>query len=157
MPLGRVAAILLLLASVGGSQDVGTKPMVRLYPTDGTTVEFLVTASNSTGANLHVISYIAHCRPRIDGSIVEKHFMGGSGGGRQIPPGDTWQELHRIFLGPPKGMRMTNPDPTHIAASVPLWLTALSPGRHVIAFTCGGAWSDDLSFDWPPHAARSSQ
>jgi hypothetical protein len=146
----RLAGVLVVvLAVVGAAQNGASKPKVSPYPTDGVTVGFLVTATNGTGADLMVISYIRQCQARIDGEIVHVPITGGSGGGRTIPPGGTWRELNRLVTGqtPAGGWRLRNPDPQNIAVKLPLAVT-LRPGEHVIAFNCGRDWSDDIAFAW---------
>lgn len=137
-----------LLASVGPMLAQGPKPkVVPFFAADPTSVGFVVTATNTTGADLKVISFMRRCQARIDGALVHVPDRGGSGGGRTIPPGGTWQELHRLFHGAPPTGGLRNPDPKNIAVNVPIE-TTLRPGKHTIAFNCDNDWSDDLSFEW---------
>jgi hypothetical protein len=59
------------------------------------------------------------------------------------------QALVRLITGStvPGGPRSPNPDPKHITGNERLPVQ-LPPGKHAIAFGCGGEWSDELAFDW---------
>jgi len=142
----RIAGAVLIVVSLV-TVCVWAKPQLERYPTDDGTVAFLVAATNTTKDSFELRS-AGRCTARIDGTVQTYHSQGGSGGRRDVAPGKSWKELISLVAGSiVPGGHHPNPDPENIDVYRPLPVQ-LTPGKHVIAFTCGSEWSDDLAFDW---------
>jgi hypothetical protein len=80
----------------------------------------------------------------LDGSLYHSPGYGHMGGlSAPIPPDETWREL--VNLQPPVGASGRTfsglANETFVSMD-------LAPGRHSVAFECGGARSDDVTFFW---------
>jgi hypothetical protein len=79
---------------------------------------------------------------RIDGRLQERLSGGFRGAVTPFLPGDKWEELVTLHTQQPRtvgtlGFRVSR-----------TLVVDLAPGPHTIAFACGQAWSDDISFYW---------
>jgi hypothetical protein len=143
----RIAVAVLVIAPLV-TVCASAKPQLERYPTTDGMVAFLVTATNTTKDSLRVRTD-GRCSARVDGTVQANPSRGGSGSLHDVAPGESWKELVRLIDGVtvPTSQRPKNPDPKNIVGNVRMPVQ-LTPGKHVIAFNCGGEWSDDLAFDW---------
>ena len=155
MRAGLLAGIPVVLATLAAGfamdrhphQTDPAKPLVSVYVTDGVVPGFLVQARNTSSTGL-LVTTRGRCRPRIDGKVVESQDTGGSGSGHTYAPGESWKELWRLVVSKSATrQRLPNPDPFNVVGNIQI-VVQLAPGRHTIAFACGGPWSEDVSFEW---------
>lgn len=147
--------VLLLIIQVQ-AQNAG-KPQVRAYfdrVDDGPAffVECLNTGKVAVSSGAEVWPSIQSGTIRVDGVVVPppQGFM-GPGLSQDVAPGQTWRGIialrqadsgygPAVRFGALKRFALTYP---------------LKPGRHVIAFQCGGTWSEEYPFYWDDEAFRS--
>lgn len=118
-------------------------PVVKVYGA-ASGHQFVVTCTNNSDQPIYVYGW-GRTSTRIDGKSIDRATPSGSTGRRTIQSGGSWAEL--IQLVDKQGVASSNPDPKAIAAHSTLQVT-LTPGRHAVTFSCGGAWSTDLALDW---------
>ena len=136
----KVALASLLLVP---SQSGNLKPQVTPIFFEARVPAFLLECRNATGATI---------RPnrtgdmmRLDGKIQADNGSGHSG---DEPPliasGGSWKEV--VVLHGSRSTTAANSGLGAIFMSDTTGLAAIAPGRHSIAFLCGGSWSDESSF-----------
>ena len=141
----RSVLVVAMIVSGAGLEQTAAPQVVPLL-SDGTGSGFVLEMVNTTGAELRVVKGLGHCRYRIDG-VEERYSGGGSSGGSLVAPGGKWQEVVKFVSDPPNGRRPVDA----LWPTVAAWrqaLVELTPGRHVVSFRCGRAWSADLAFYW---------
>jgi len=141
-----IAAVLALaiVSDLDATQNRGFKPTVLPLLSDSRA--FLVEVPNTGTSDMEVTTW-GRCRMRIDALEIPNNFSGGSGSQQTIKPGESWRELIRLVNVPASGRRVPNPLPALIVGNEAV-VAHIKTGRHAVAFTCGGEWSDDLTFYW---------
>lgn len=110
---------------------------------------FLLECRNATGASIRPIRTMDMMR--LDGQ-VEANSGGSAHSGDEPPliaPGGSWKEV--VVL---RASRLSTGGNPGLGAIFMFDTTvAMIPGRHTVAFQCGGTWSDESAFYWAesPH------
>jgi hypothetical protein len=140
----RALLVGLILLSITDVSARDFKPAVMPLLSD--TRAFLVEVRNTGERSLEVQTW-GLCRMRIDGKDIAKEPPNGSAGVTTIKQGESWRELVRLVKERPSGRRVPNPLPFQIVGNEAI-VVHIATGRHTVAFSCGGEWSDDLAFYW---------
>ena len=109
---------------------------------------FLIECHNTTGS-----AQPPGIQLRFDGELVPVGGVIGGGGGvpALMPAGASWREIVALHRGRHVGAQSEPGRRARTARAVPM-----TPGRHRVAFHCGGAWSNDVSFFWDDAPARAA-
>jgi hypothetical protein len=106
--------------------------------------QFVVTCKNDSGDLIFVYGS-GLTQVRADGEPFDRGTISGSSGRHTVQVGESWKELVQLVAAKPQ--TFTNPKPREFFAHARIVLR-LSPGRHAVAFSCGGAWSKQFQIDW---------
>jgi len=142
-----VAAAAFLLAP---TQNGSLKPQVTPIFFEQRAAAFLLECRNTTGASIRPMR--TGDMMRLDGQIQANGGYGHSGPEPPlIAPGGSWKEV--VVLRASRSSTGGNPGLGAIFMSDTTGLVAMTPGRHTVAFQCGGTWSDESAFYWAesPH------
>ena len=142
MKIAAVIAVAVALAVA--TQHATLKPVVTPLFAEGGRPTFLVHVTNDARDVVRPGSDRYRCRARVDGKEIEPGDVVGASD--DVYQDSSWQAVVRLRAT--TDQRGKNPFPRTEVQEFTEIGVSLSSGRHLIAFRCGGAWSDDVAFYW---------
>jgi hypothetical protein len=135
----QLTAALLLAQPQGGT----AKPQVTPVFFEEKAPAFLLECRNTTQGAIRPMR--TGDMMRIDGQLPTASGYGTSGPQQPlIEPGGSWKEIAVLHAS----RSVTARTPSFGAIIRSDSSVVLTPGRHTVAFQCGGTWSDESAFYW---------